>query len=425
MEAGSSNQSYDVLEKLTEEELQKLFELESPKNMPKSMGPAVPEESKAEPKVDEKSAATDPGSDANISRMEKNLFVFNADKAGMGMIDHDHVGKVIEEASKGSEYYKKQKEKLDAMKHRVVEKKLLLEEAKKDKAHYEESELNALLLIDEIRNRQCLDRTWVHIDMDMFFAAVEIRDQPALADKPVAVGGYSMISTANYVARKFGVRSAMPGFIGKKLCPDLVFVQCNYQKYREVSEQVMSILQEYDPNMECMGLDEANLDVTDYMKSHKLSTDTDRMNVAKEIQQRVYDKVKLTASCGVGANRLLAKISCDMHKPNGITFVPFDAAKIEEFMAPLSVRKIPGVGKVGEQQLNGLGIATCKDVIDNATDLYVLFNESNFEFYVHSALGVGRNEHEECTEGIQKSISVSRTFRNISQFDPPRAKALR
>lgn len=95
----------------------------------------------------------------------------------------------------------------------------------------------------EIEECRVLDRTWSHIDMDMFYAAVEIRDNPSLADKPVAVGGDMMISTANYIARTFGVRSAMPGFIAKKLCPNLVFVDCNFQKYKEVSKIFKSILQ--------------------------------------------------------------------------------------------------------------------------------------------------------------------------------------
>jgi DNA polymerase kappa len=120
-------------------------------------------------------------------------------------------------------------------------------------------------MLAEIEKQRELDRTWAHIDMDMFFAAVEIRDNPSLADKPVAVGGEMMISTANYVARKYGVRSAMPGFIAKKLCPQLVFVDCNFKKYREVSKVFMAILEEYDPALESMGCDEANLDLTDYL----------------------------------------------------------------------------------------------------------------------------------------------------------------
>ncbi len=120
--------------------------------------------------------------------------------------------------------------------------------------------------------------------MDMFYAAVEIRDNPSLADKPVAVGGQMMISTANYIARKFGVRSAMPGFIAKKLCPNLIFVDCNFSKYKEASTIFKTILEEYDPDYESMGLDEANLDLTNYLIEHGLNHDEGRQQVVKEIR---------------------------------------------------------------------------------------------------------------------------------------------
>ena len=111
-----------------------------------------------------------------------------------------------------------------------------------------------------------MSRTWFHIDMDMYYAAVEIRDDPTLADKPIAIGSQMMISTANYIARKYGVRSAMPGFIGKKLCPNLVLVEPNFQKYRAVSREFKEIVSEYDPDFESLGLDEVNMDVTNYLR---------------------------------------------------------------------------------------------------------------------------------------------------------------
>jgi DNA polymerase kappa len=125
--------------------------------------------------------------------------------------------------------------------------------------------------------------------MDMFYAAVEIRDNPSLADKPVAVGGQMMISTANYIARKFGVRSAMPGFIAKKLCPNLIFVDHNFHKYKEASQIFKTILEEYDPDYESMGLDEANLDLTNYLIEHGLNHDEGRQQVVKEIRTRVNE----------------------------------------------------------------------------------------------------------------------------------------
>jgi len=118
--------------------------------------------------------------------------------------------------------------------------------------------------------RNC-SRTWAHFDIDMFFVACELLDRPELKDKPVCVGGLSMISTANYVARKFGVRSAMPGFIALKLCPELIFLPHNGEKYRYYSKILMTMLRQYDPNLESMGLDEANLDLSDYLALNGLN----------------------------------------------------------------------------------------------------------------------------------------------------------
>ena len=121
--------------------------------------------------------------------------------------------------------------------------------------------------------------------MDMFYAACEIRDRPDLKDKPVAVGDYSMIQTTNYVARKFGVRSAMPGFLGKKMCPSLVFIRSNKPKYAQISEkEFMAHLRQYDPYLESTGLDEANLDITDYLIKNGLNSPEGRLFLAQKIR---------------------------------------------------------------------------------------------------------------------------------------------
>jgi len=419
MEVGRTNNppTPEIDFKFTEEELEQLLGFE-PNEKPStelSMPDGVAE-MPVPPKENEQPKNSSEINQNAIKTMNNNLFVFNATKAGMPESDKERIAKIIEEASKGSEFYKRQKEKLEGMKARVSEKAAELEKFKKDEIYYLACEVAAKDLVEEYRKELDVSRTWIHVDMDMFYAAVEIRDNPDLADKPIAVGGYSMISTTNYVARKYGVRSAMPGFIGKKLCPDLIFVHGNYKKYGQISHEIMSILAEYDPQLESMGLDEASLDVTDHLVIRGYKTDEEKISLAKEIQKRIWDKVKLTASCGIGANRLLAKISCDMHKPNGITLVPFTKEAVINFMEPLSVRKIPNIGKVGEQLLNGLGYFTCKDFIDKATDLYILFKEDNFEWYIRHSLGIGHNVHAEETEGVQKSISASQTFRNITLY---------
>ena len=167
-----------------------------------------------------------------------------------------------------------------------------------------------------------LDRSWMHVDMDMFYAACEIRDRPDLKDKPVAVGDYSMIQTSNYVARKFGVRSAMPGFLGKKMCPSLVFIRSNKAKYAKISEtQFLAILRNYDPALESCGLDEANLDITDYLKNNGLNCPEGRMFFAQKIRQEIFDKMQMTCSAGVAPNKMLAKICSELDKPDGLTYM--------------------------------------------------------------------------------------------------------
>jgi DNA polymerase kappa len=147
-----------------------------------------------------------------------------------------------------------------------------------------------------------------------FYAAVEMRDNPDLRGKPVAVGGIKMICTANYEARKYGVRAAMPGFIATRLCPNLVFVPTNFDKYRQVAEQTREIFRQYDPNFEAMSLDEAYLDLTDYMQQHPQHTPSE---VVAELRSRIFQITQLTASAGIACNSKLAKICSDVNKPNG------------------------------------------------------------------------------------------------------------
>ena len=127
-----------------------------------------------------------------------------------------------------------------------------------------------------------MERTWFHIDMDMFYAAVEIRDSTQLADFPVAIGDMMMIATSNYVARKFGVRSAMPGYIGVQLCPELLLIPPNYHKYQAVSKVFRDIVAEYDPEFVSLGLDEVNMDVTDYLVKNDINNEEGKKSLPRE-----------------------------------------------------------------------------------------------------------------------------------------------
>lgn len=142
----------------------------------------------------------------------------------------------------------------------------------------------------------------------------------------------------------------MPGFLGKKMCPNLVFIRANKEKYTRISDyEFMYLLREFDDKLESMGLDEANLDVTDYLIENGLDSPEGRMFLGQKIRQIIADKMKMTCSAGIGCNKMLAKICSELDKPNGQTYLAFDKQKILDFMAPKKVREIPGVGGVLEQ----------------------------------------------------------------------------
>lgn len=172
----------------------------------------------------------------NSNSISAPTFHFLAHKAGMDSIDPQKVSEIVLEASKNSEYYKRQQEKKQKYDAKISEMMKTIELFMKDPVQVSIIDNEIDHLIKTYEKERFLKKVWVHFDLDMFFVACEIRDNPTLAEKPVAVGGLSMISTANYIARKYGVRSAMPGFIAKKLCPELILIPGNYQKYEETSK---------------------------------------------------------------------------------------------------------------------------------------------------------------------------------------------
>ena len=195
----------------------------------------------------------------------------------MDSCDMDAIAKRIYELTKDDPHFKKQQFKTQRAETKGKAKLEYI--SKLQKANYKlwrEKVRDCREMTTEFERERNLSRTWMHIDMDMFYAAVEIRDKPELAAVPLAVGSMQMITTANYVARKFGVRSAMPGFLAYKLCPELVLVPCNYSKYKQVSEAMKDMVAEYDPHFSSIGLDEVNLDVTDFLVENDLDNATGR-----------------------------------------------------------------------------------------------------------------------------------------------------
>lgn len=195
-------------------------------------------------------------------------------------------------------------------------------------------------------------RKIIHIDMDAFFASVEQLDNPDLKGKPVAVGGSgerSVVAAASYEARKFGVRSAMPSVIAKRLCPDLIFVKHNFERYNEISATVFEIFKEYTDLIEPLSIDEAFLDVTDDKK--KIGSAT---VIAKQIRNEIKCRTGLTASAGISVNKFLAKIASDINKPDGFFLIRPEEA--EKFIEELPVERFYGIGKVTAQKMHKLGI---------------------------------------------------------------------
>ena len=179
-------------------------------------------------------------------------------------------------------------------------------------------------------------RKIIHVDMDAFYASVEQMDNPELKGKPIAVGGgekRGVVAAASYEARKYGVRSAMTGFLAKKNCPELIFVKPRFHRYKEISKHIRNIFFEYTDLVEPLSLDEAYLDVTENKKGNPSAT-----LIATEIRKRIFDEVGLTASAGISINKFIAKIASDVNKPNGQKTIPLD--RVLDFLWDLGIGRL-------------------------------------------------------------------------------------
>ncbi|MBY5938457.1 DNA polymerase IV [Marinobacter nauticus] len=247
-------------------------------------------------------------------------------------------------------------------------------------------------------------RKIIHVDCDCFYAAVEMRDDPSLRDVPLAVGGEGgrgVVTTCNYRARAFGVRSAMPGSEARRLCPGLVTVPTDMGRYRAVSQQVMAILREMTDLVEPLSLDEAFLDVTD-VDAFKGSATL----MARHLRERVSREVGITISAGVAPNKFLAKIASDWRKPDGLFVItPLEVA---DFVRELPVEKLFGVGQVTAARLHALGVKTCGDMQALGAD--VLIEKFGKQGYRLFEMAHGRDNRPVVVSRVAKSVSVERTF---------------
>jgi DNA polymerase IV len=241
----------------------------------------------------------------------------------------------------------------------------------------------------------------IHVDMDAFYASVEQRDDPELRGKPVVVGGSpqsrGVASTCSYEARKYGIRSAMPLAEAYRRCPQAIFVPVNGRKYREVSLQINKIFHDYTPIVEPLSLDEAFLDVTG---STRLFGSAE--NIAKEIKARIQKELELTASVGLACNKFLAKIASDLKKPNGLVVVAPD--KIQQFLDPLPVERIWGVGVKTAERLHGLNIRCVRELRQLEVE------------YLERLFGIGGNQLYHLARGIdERPVEIERGVKSIGR----------
>jgi DNA polymerase-4 len=250
--------------------------------------------------------------------------------------------------------------------------------------------------------REEAERAIIHLDMDCFYASIEVRDRPALRGKPVGVGGArerrGVLTTCNYEARKFGVHSAMPTFMALQRCPDLIVLPTRFDVYRREAAVIRGILQRFTNVIEPLSLDEAYLDVT----AHPGSPGP----LAQVIRNMIFQKTKLTSSAGIGPNKLVAKIASEMNKPNGQLEITPD--QVAEFMLVLPVRKIWGIGAVTEQKLQQLGVKTCGELQRfSRPELLEHFGKFGIELY-DLCRGIDHRPVE--PDRPRKSLSTEETF---------------
>ena len=397
----------------------------------------------------------------------KNLLISASDKAGMGGIDRERINAILLRESGNSDFMKRQKSMDDAANKRIQQMKERLEEKDNTSTNDWRKEIKQSIvdpMLQKYRSQRRPISTCCVVDMDSFFISCHILDNPHLAEVPACVGGTSMISTSNYVARKYGVRAAMPGYLGSKLVNELsngreklTFVKSDFCLYKKKSAEVKDILLQYDPNLSMGSLDEAYMEIESYLSiqlNDKELSHEDISTVLKNkasytnqiqqlherfpvsvihkaaqdllhtIRQKVKDGTGLTCSAGLCNNYLLAKVASDINKPNGQFFLGSEDNDINAFINTLQTRKICGIGRVMEKTLRGVcGIETIQDLYNKRAEVYFLFKPASAESLLRVSIGYSEsnresNEDEEDTEEAlhRKGISTERTFSPTSDW---------
>ncbi|VUC30019.1 unnamed protein product [Clonostachys rosea] len=336
-------------------------------------------------------------------------------KAGQDKVDQTKVSEIIYNASKGSKYFNREEVRDKVLSQKIEQ--ILARKRRLEKLDLTRDLRNADRQLAELEATRDLSQHIVHIDCDAFYAAVEQLERPELKDVPFAVGG-GVLTTCNYVARQFGCRSGMAGFVAKKLCPQLVLLKPNFQKYSAKANEVREVLVDYDPRFESASCDEAYLNITEYCQEHNMEP----AQVVEQMRREVHEKTQVTVSAGIAANAKLAKICSNMNKPNGQFLLPSERGAIMAFMRDLPTRKVNGIGRVLERELLEIGVKTCGDIFAQRQYLYQLFGEKAYDFLLRIYLGLGRTSIQPAEEYERKSVGTERTFSDMSDSTKLREK---
>jgi DNA polymerase kappa len=332
--------------------------------------------------------------------------VASSAKAGLEK-NQDEINRKIYEASKGSKFFENEKRsdertttQINAMLRRRDEKLSTVTPGSETWKTLERKIDERAIQLEASRD---LSKVILHADMDMFYAAVELKRDPSLKGKAFGVGS-GVLVTASYEARQFGVRSGMASHIALALCPHLIIVKNDMASYVAASKEVMTVFEDFDPTFAQMSLDEAYLDVTTYCEMNQVGVE----EVVTQLRQEVVAKTGLTVSVGIAPNKMLAKISSDRNKPNGQFRVNAERGFIISFMQDLPCRKIPGIGRVTERILSSLGVETCGDIWTSRVMLSMVLND--IDWLLNAYLGIHSNIVEPSKREERKSVGREHTF---------------
>ncbi|TGZ76414.1 DNA/RNA polymerase [Ascodesmis nigricans] len=358
-----------------------------------------------------------PPNSTSTSSLHYSLLGASLLKAGQSNVNQSHIASIIYRASVGSKFFQHEQSRDVAL-----QSKLRTLQSKKQELLASNQSAERFRVDEKIRELEAtrrLDRVIVHVDCDAFFASCEELRRPELREVPMAVGG-GVLSTCNYKAREWGVRSGMAGHIAKELCPTLILLPPSPSLYTAKAVEIQSILQHYDPDLFSPSLDESYLDLAPYLSSHPTFTPS---TLVSHIRAEILTKTHISVSAGIAPNTRLAKIASNKNKPNGQYLIPSIRSEVLTFIHSLQPREVGGIGRVFSQELAAVGVNTIADLYENRCFLRPLFGEKAMTFLLSVYLGLGRTEVRRSEEELKrKSVGTEATFRDVSGGEGLRRK---